>query len=240
MIEFKVGIAGHIVGIETIHARAMAMCHNFITDQKPEFNIKIDLQDIEKEREKYIAEHGECKIKDSSLEIMALQRKLSDGLNNFGVIMLHGAAVVYDNKTYIFSAKSGTGKSTHIFKWISNLSEAYVINGDKPFISTDPIPMVYGSPWAGKEDLYRNSSAPLKAIVFLERDEDNSILRIAFPEAFPLLYEQIYRTNDNIQMRKTLASLQKLGEKVEFYKFKINNFKDDCFRVAYDTLVRGL
>lgn len=237
---FNVEIAGHTAQIETSHVRSLAICRNFITDKPAEFILHIDQQDIDKEREQYERLNGTCTLWDGALETLAFHRLLSERLIDYNVIMMHGAAISYNNSAFIFSAPSGTGKSTHIMKWLRNLPEAYVINGDKPFIVMDNNPMVCGSPWSGKEGLYSNSIVPLKAIVFMERSQENQIRQIPFSEAFFDLYREVNHTDNVLKMQKTLGLLQILKDKVAFYKFCFNNYKDNCFDIAYKTLVGGV
>ena len=47
--------------------------------------------------------------------------------------MLHSSAVVADGKAYLFTADSGTGKSTHTQLWPRMFGDrAYILNDDKP------------------------------------------------------------------------------------------------------------
>lgn len=65
---------------------------------------------------------------------------------------MHGAVVAWKDQGYLFTAPSGTGKSTHLALWKKYLGDqAEVINGDKPFLKVmeDEV-WVYGTPWAGK------------------------------------------------------------------------------------------
>ena len=240
MNVFSIRVADHVVGVETLHIRSMALCRDYLTDVSPEFVVRTTQQDIDQERICYEKQNGECTLWDGALEMIALHRKLSEQLIDSDVFMMHGAAVAYHDETFIFSAKSGIGKTTHIQKWLEHLPDAFVVNGDKPFIITNPSPQVCGSPWAGKENLYRNTIVPLKAIIFIERAPENHIERISFPDAFPRLLLQTHRPADTEKMRKTLALMKTLDGRVAFYRFHINNFKDDCFQVAYNALVNGI
>ncbi len=58
---------------------------------------------------------------------------------------MHGAAVAVDDKCYIFTAPSGTDKTTHAMNWLRAVLEAYIVNGDKPFVDVNN-KLVYGSP----------------------------------------------------------------------------------------------
>ena len=129
-----------------------------------------------------------------------------------------------------------------MLKWIKNLRDATVVNGDKPYIRMDGIPLVCSSPWAGKEDYYSKACVPLKAIVLMERAEENSIREISFTEAFPGLFLQVnlfqvlQRLEDPEKVRRILEMLKQLEGRVRFYSFRCNNLKEDCFRVSYDAL----
>ena len=240
MYQFKVKIAGHVAEIESQFIRPKAICRDYLTDEPPEFKIQIHQEDIEKERETYIKLFGDCTLWDSSLETIALHALLSNRLIDFGSFLMHGAAVGYDNRAFIFSAESGTGKTTHALRWLKNLPMARIINGDKPIIATNTDgepPLACGSPWGGKENYYTNIMVPLKSIVMMERAEENHIERISFAEAFPLLLQQVYLPEDEDKVRKTLRLMQRLHPAVSFWRFQCNNFKDDCFDVAYNALV---
>ena len=151
---------------------------------------------------------------------------------------MHGAVIAYNNAAYMFTASSGTGKTTHIRKWLNNLPGAYVVNGDKPLIKiTNAGAIACGTPWCGKEKFGKNCMVPMRAIVLMERGEDNIIQEISFGQAFTGLLQQTYMPKDVEKMKKTLALLSMLQGRVKFYRFLFNNKKDDSFEVAYNTIV---
>lgn len=51
------------------------------------------------------------------LEFLCVQEQLAAQLPAFDRFLLHGAAVAYGGAAYLFTAPSGTGKSTHIRLW---------------------------------------------------------------------------------------------------------------------------
>lgn len=64
---------------------------------------------------------------------------------------MHGTVVDHNGQAYMFTAPSGTGKTTHAKLWLDNLPDAFIVNGDKPFIiAGDEQPKACGTPWAGK------------------------------------------------------------------------------------------
>ena len=78
---------------------------------------------------------------------------------------------------------------------------------------------------------------PLKAVVFLERSESNSIQKLTFSNSFLYLLQHVYIPSNPEKAKETLQLLQMLEDKVSFYYFKINNFKEDCLSIAYNALV---
>ena len=234
-----VRIAGKVFKIGANSSENFPFLKDFTTEKKPEFDLSITRQEIENE---LFIHHAIDLIPNPSypsLESFILLRLASDILIDDDTLLFHGATIALGNSCYLFSAPSQTGKTTHIRLWLKDCPEAFVVNGDKTFIHfQDPAapPLACGSPWAGKEHLYTNTMVPLKSIILMERAEDNHIEQISFAEAFPALLQQVYRPDDPEKMRKTLRLMQQLNHAVTFWRFQCNNFKDDCFQVAYSAL----
>ena len=235
---FRIKIADKVAEIVSTHRVSASFFRPFLTDTEPDYIIELDNVAFKR-----------CNIDgfsfgqeqfEEQFDSSVIHEEVAKDLLQFDVILFHGAAIALSNSAFIFSAPSSVGKTTHILKWIEHLSNAYVINGDKPFIrflSENNQVLVCGSPWAGKENMYTNTMVPLKSIILMERAEDNHIEQISFAEAFPKLLQQVYRPEDEEKMRKTLRLMQRLNGPVSFWRFQCNNFKDDCFDVAYNALV---
>ena len=214
-------------------------CKNYLADEgvDPDIRIRIDDSMIRAEAEHH-QQDGETLGKKAA-ESVLVHRLIVEAMLDYGVFLMHGAAIAVGNEAYLFSARSGTGKTTHIQKWLQSLMDSYVVNGDKPMIAVRPDGVLAcGTPWCGKEHFGKNAVVPLRRIVFMQRDQDNRMEVIPFRSAFPMLLEQIYRPSDVDQMRKTLNLLSGLRDRVTFYKFYFNNFRDDAFQVSYNTLTR--
>lgn len=239
MSLFRIDICKKIIEIESIHVLPYAICRKFLTQGSPDICIRNTQSEIEELRVEYKKEYKYGGNWDGETEVMLTFQKIANELIDFDIIVLHGAVIAVDGNAYVFSGKSGVGKTTHILKWLKEIPKAYVVNGDKPFIMLSDEPMACGSPWAGKEKMGTNTIVPLKAIVFLERNESNYMQKISCSEAFPLLWQQTYHNSDINKMKKTLQLLKTLCEEVPCYRFLINNYKDDCFQVAYSTLVEN-
>lgn len=244
MYSFRIKIASHIFQVETFFEYSYYACRNFLTDEEAECMVCLTPEDVDRERknnEPNCLDNQRHKS-DKRIEFLALHRKICEKLIEFNTIMVHGAAISLDNNAFIVCGRSGIGKSTHAFMWTDNFPRAHVINGDKPFIIINENQggiLVCGSPWAGKEGMTENAIVPLNSIVILERSEDNHVHRISLSEAFPYLLQQVFLPEETNKKIKVLNLLKTMNEKVSFFHFKINNFKDDCITKAYDALFNG-
>jgi len=233
----KIEIAEKVFEIKTIAPCANRMWHLFATDKPADFRIQTTIKDLDHEcLLTSELENGSYSHK-SEIEIAAIHRKVCEKLIDFSTFMIHGAAFSVGDKGILLCAKSGTGKTTHLFNWLDHCPDVKVINGDKPFILAKEDPIIYGSPWAGKENMCNNAICPLRTIAFMYRGEENKIEEISFSDAFPFLLQHVYRSNDSEKMHRTLQMLKSLNGKVHFYRFQSNNFKEDSFSKAYKAFV---
>lgn len=111
-------------------------------------------------------------------------------LTKRGYISLHAAAVEMQGKAYAFSGPSGIGKSTRANAWKEAFG-AELINGDRPLIDTYKLEL-YGVPWDGKEQCFRNVHYPLKAICEVRRSESAYIREMNFNQRRKLLLQQSF------------------------------------------------
>ena len=121
-------------------------------------------------------------------------------LASIDAISLHSALVRYQNRAILFSAPSGTGKSTQAELW-KRYRGADPINGDRSIIRKhDGRWTAYGSPHAGTSGLFRNESVPIRIIVILRQSDKNNLRVLGQAEAFRYLYSEtvVPRWNDEI------------------------------------------
>lgn len=162
-------------------------------------------------------------------------------LLDLGGFMLHSSAVAYENKAYLFSAASGTGKSTHTEIWqkVFGKDKAVIINDDKPVIKWDKDDFyAYGTPWSGKSDKNSNVKIPLQGICFLERGKTNRIERISSKEAIMLILNQTVRPPEMNVMDKLLVIIDGLLKKVPVYRLWCN-MEDEAAIVSYEGMKDG-
>lgn len=154
------------------------------------------------------------------LETLVVLRKIAERIPKYDRFLMHGATISFEGKAYMFTALSGTGKSTHIKLWKRYLGKkVQIVNGDKPFIwvKDENKVQVYGSPWAGKENWHRNTSAPLEGICFLKRGSKNRVRRIEARDSPSLLFKQVYMPTNAAAAGKTLELLDAMLKTVPLY-----------------------
>lgn len=153
----------------------------------------------------------------------------------FDGFQFHASAVLLDGKAYLFSAPSGTGKSTHTEKWC-RLFGAKIINDDKPTLRrVDGTWMVYGTPWSGKNDLSMPVGVPLGGIAVLERGEKNTICRMLPGEAVPAIIGQCLHFSHKGCMSKQLELLDDLLTKMPVWHLTCRN-DDEAAMVSCEAM----
>lgn len=103
-------------------------------------------------------------------------------------LLIHASVIRHAGYGYLFTAPSGTGKSTHTHLWYKHISGCDLMNDDNPVVRiVDGEARIFGSPWSGKTPCYRNISAPIGAITRIEQRPENTIRSMAPVEAFATL-----------------------------------------------------
>ena len=132
----------------------------------------------------------------------------------------HATAIQFGDEAFLISASAGTGKSTHRNYWQETIDGVSIINDDKPILYVqDHKVCVSGSPWSGKDKLNKNTSVPVKAIVFLERGQTNALKHANPNEILTELIKHCYRPNDNILKSYLLEMVDYLIKHIPFYTY---------------------
>lgn len=208
-------------------------CKDYITDAE-NFDIAVSASE-----EKIAAERkAALTVSADYCETLCIYREIAEKLPEFDRFVFHGAAISYGGKAYLFTAPSGTGKTTHINLWRKALGERVtIINGDKPIIKADKISTVYGTPWAGKERMQNNVSAPLEAISIIKRGTENKIRRLAVSEALNHLMRQFYIPHNKASLDKTLSLVGIVLENTPVYLLECD-ISDQAFKTSFEALTQ--
>lgn len=236
---FKIKLAGTVIKIEPLYAYIREYCKEYLTEEQEQFTVRSEYKDIEFERQKSekedIKQGVEIRVfTDEYFETLSVYRKIAERLIVKNIILFHGSVIAVDGIGYLFTAKSGTGKSTHTRLWMEQFgNRAVMINDDKPLLEvTEQGVVVHGTPWAGKHNLNTNCTVPLKGICVLERAKTNAIKSVSGREIYAILLQQVYRPMNTSGMLQTMQCIDKLMEKTEFYKLGCN-MESDAAIVAY-------
>lgn len=206
--------------------------------------IRITQSDIDFEREKSAREDIKegipiRRFSDAYLETLAVYRKIADYLLSCDTLLFHGSVIAVDGEGYLFTAKSGTGKSTHTRLWREYFGErAVMVNDDKPLLHiTDSGVTAYGTPWDGKHRLSTNTVVPLKGICILTRNAKNHIEPVEPHAVYPLIVQQTNRSLSADGMKQTLSLIDHMLTVVPVYRLGCN-MNIEAARVAYEGMNR--
>ena len=246
MTEFSISIAGIPIKICALYPSTKDYCLQYLTDETPALTIVSDQKLIQREQElSNRQDRAEAKsvhaYSPSYLELLAVYREIAEQLIEQNILLFHGSAVAVDGQVYLFTAKSRTGKSTHVQLWCQMLGErAVVVNDDKPLLKVqDNGVLVCGTPWNGKHRRGANLILPLKAICQLERAETNSIQPWSAWDAFPKLMQQCYRSLDPMRLPKALDLLEQIALHVPLYRMHCNNLKGNAAEISFEMMSKG-
>lgn len=173
----------------------------------------------------------------SYMEYLCIMDKIASMLPSQGMILMHGAAIEYEGKGYIFTAPSGTGKSTHISLWKKYLGDkVIVINGDKPELTFDDCKVyIHGAPWCGKEGWQTNKSTTLAGICLLRRGEQNKINKINPGQYIEFFIEQFYFGKGDNVILNVIDIFHKIAKRVPFYLLECN-ISEEAAKCSFEAL----
>ena len=128
-------------------------------------------------------------------------------ITSHGAVILHSSYIRTDRGSILFTAPSGTGKSTQAELW-RKYRGARVINGDCSIVRMEGSDAyTYGIPFSGTSGICFNETAPLRAIVYLTQAPENRIERIGGMRAFSCLMEGLKANTWNQRDAETAADV---------------------------------
>ena len=212
------------------------ICRDYLCEEPShiDFTVKLEPEDVKREIE-LAKENGMVNPSGVMCAGLALYRKICNEVLSRDAFLMHGVAVDYNDCGYIFTAESGTGKTTHVRLWKKVFGEENVtiVNGDKPIIRfIDGKVYAYGTPWNGKEHYGINSRVEVKKLCFVARGEENGIRKISIKEAVPRIFTQIMLV-DSVDLGRQLELTNDFLEKVDIYLLHCN-MDPEAATVAYN------
>ena len=168
------------------------------------------------------------------LSLLALERRLAEQ----PCLILHCAYTEYQGKAMLFSAPSGTGKTTQAGLW-EQYRGSRTVNGDKALLEYDGKAWTAnGWPVCGTSEVCENKKLPVGCIVMLSQAKLNQAWRLRPAEAFTSLYGQITMNRwDREGLVKNLDLLERLVGKVPIYHLACD-ISEDAVKTLEQELMR--
>lgn len=235
MIQFRMKLAKQNILVTCLYPEALSLCRDYILTEddsqweEPCITVSTQKEDIFYEKRKLEAADRKegipiRRFSEEYLETLAVYRKIAEEMIDRNILLFHGSCIAVDGQGYLFTAKSGTGKSTHTRLWREAFgSRAVMVNDDKPLmeITSDGV-TVYGTPWDGKHHLSSPVSVPLKGLCILKRGGVNRIARITKREAYSMLLQQSFRPKNPARLMKSLELIDRLAGSAPLYELHCN------------------
>ena len=129
--------------------------------------------------------------------------------------ILHSAYIRHRGRAILFSAPSGTGKSTQASLW-AQYAGAEIINGDRALLQkVQDCWMARGWLVCGTSGICQNADARLSAVVLLRQAKKNAVRRLSRGEAFLRLYGQVTVNRwDQAESARVLDAVEALLRRV--------------------------
>jgi hypothetical protein len=149
-----------------------------------------------------------------------------------GGFLLHAAYIRHGEGAILFTAPSGTGKSTQADLWC-NLQGAELINGDRVAGTLEADGLVaWGIPYCGTSGICKNTRLPVAAIVYLSQASKTKIQRLDGLQAFRYVWEGCsVNVWDQDDVEKCVQAVMSAVEQVPVYHMACTPDED-----AVDTL----
>lgn len=228
----KYRICDLVVQMQPLYEPLKTQIKAYLTDQDAEVDFVIP--NIDDKVKEHFEEVGYENI--GLAEYMLYGAYFYTRLVMYDGIMLHSSAVVYEDKAYLFSAPSGTGKSTHTGLWTEVFESAYILNDDKPAIRiTDNKIYAYGTPFSGKTDLNVNEKKQIQGICFIEQDKNNWIEKASAKESISNMYRETVRSPDKDLLNRTFNIVDEVLKNIPIYKMGLT-ISHEAVLLAYETM----
>lgn len=227
-MTFTIQLADVSVEISCQHENNRGFFQDYLTNAKPELRIEPSEEDLiraeQQLKDAAVQEGKNAEFLPWRVENNAIHYLMADALTDHGVLLVHGSAIVMDGETYVFIADSGTGKSTHARLWREAFGDrAWMVNDDKPMLRlAENKILVYGTPWNGKHHLGCNRSAPLKALVQLNRSKTNKVEPLSKTEALMMLIRHSFRPSCEAKLKKVLCLEADIIERAAAFRLACN------------------
>ena len=202
------------VRIEAVTEQTEHRLQPYLTDGE---DFDFDASTTMAEIEEYMAKSDIPTLPYLAEDAIVLTKISRTVLDRYDGCFFHSSSLEIDGKGYMFTALSGTGKSTHTRNWRKLFGDRVtMINDDKPLIrKIDGEYYVCSTPWMGKSDIGCNMTAPLDAVFVLKRGEENKAVLTTPGKQMRQLMEATLLPQSRENMIKLLTLFDGIFSKVK-------------------------
>lgn len=199
-----VHIAGIPIELSYHYSDSMPYLERFRTDETPIVKAEVPTAYIERRRPMYEPGTPAFYIEATESATFASQALLP-----YQRAIFHAVAFTWQDRGYLMTAPSGTGKTTQYALWKKLYGdEVQMINGDKPALSfAESEIRIYPTPWTGKENMGQMRTAPLCGIVVLEQAQTDEIRLLSPKEAIARIFCQFMIPAEEPKEAKIVAAM---------------------------------
>ena len=230
----KYSFAGLCVDIRFRYDYGEKYCERYLYsgDAPADFTIEVDEEMLAREREYDLYDSP-----DGLLECLAAYREICDKAFAYKCMFMHCSALSYRGNGVLFTAPSGTGKSTHSALWKKYFGESVtMVNDDKPLLRFEEDAIyVCGTPWDGKHRQSNNIMVPIKAIVVLSQGKTNRICLADKRVALYHILNQTIRSDDAAVMGQVLDFCERILRDIPVYLLQCD-ISNDAVLTAYNAI----
>lgn len=161
-------------------------CEAFLSDRETDCLIRVCLCEEDAAPDCKTERHGnvitrhltEKQASGMSVSSLLASSEAAFVFPEYDAFILHAAYIIYEGQAILFTAPSGTGKSTQAEFWKTERG-AEIVNGDRVLITKRNGRFYANGIYAsGTSGISRNATAPIRAVVLLEQGADNEQLPV--------------------------------------------------------------
>lgn len=229
-------IADLNIKIEPVCERVEKRLTRFLSDSS-EYDFEASV--THEELEDYIR-HSKFCADYAAEDAMVLTKICRKVLADYDGFFFHSSSLLLDGEAYVFSAPSGTGKSTHTSLWRELFGEKVtMINDDKPIIRrVDGKFKIFSTPWMGKSNIGNNISAPVKAVYILRQAKENKAQRVEVGEVFRDILEATLLPGNREGIETLLSLLDGFFSTVKLFRLDCN-MDIEAAKTAFEAANQG-
>lgn len=124
-------------------------------------------------------------------------------------VLIHSSCVkTRENEGIAFIGQSGAGKSTHSQLWLRYVEGCELLNDDQPVIrlDADRVPWLYGTPWSGKGECYKQEKVRLKVLGLMRQASENHLIPLNSIAAYTTVLSAVSVVREMTEAMKGISN----------------------------------